>query len=164
MTPQTLAAQTSVSRYEVVNLSRMVAMEGRNMWVSDTEIAMLVHVILKRTALPGTSGNLVTVARAYSPPLRVCVDRDPFTSSWRCGLNLRNRRPPGFPRRLRWSRYDEQWQRIVKTVSGVLSGRISDPCIDAIHWGSPELPVNAQYIRVCPGVHGVSNFFYRVER
>ena len=156
LSPSSAHAQ---SDREVLALARMVTIEGKNMWVSDTEVAMLVHVILKRTALPGTSSRLVEVARAYSPVFATCN----APRNWHCNLNSLGTRPRNFPSHLIWGRYRTEWLRIYKMVRRTLRGDVADPCPLAMHWAAPYFVPRGAVVRVCTGLP-VENYFYRTRR
>lgn len=132
-------------------------------WETSTgDCAAIVHLLVRRAERRELSTR--RMAALYSSRH---FDRERTDARrWIVGLDARAERPAGWPARLPWPRYREDWLAALEHVRAALRGDVADPCRgEADHWGAPyggdlERATAAGWVRLDCGE--TRNAFWRV--
>jgi hypothetical protein len=103
--------------------------------------------------------KFVDVVRKYSAAIKY---RSTHTRRWILNLNLKGKKPVGWPHRLKWSNHRDMWNDILSALEDWSKGGKPNPVLGADHFGGKMDKPGRYWVRIVPS-NGMKfrNRFYR---
>lgn len=148
-------------------LSRAVVAEAG--WDAHADHYAIAWVLTKRwrsTSQYRSDFTFVDQIRSYCSAAKPTIHRATYRQKWIRGLRLDGIKPIHWQDARKagpWRAYKRRWLRVVRHMREWGAGKHPDPCVRAIHWGSPTDPRPKSFVWVRCRVP-MANRFYRIGR